>query len=84
VYPSKLPHFEKRKWELLRAREVAQEVIKHAQELLKKETRFRQYKEGEKVWLEGKNIKTTHPTTKLREKHFGPFEVTEVISEVVY
>jgi hypothetical protein len=84
VCPSKLPHFEKRKQELLRAREAAQEAIRHAQDLLKKETKFRQYKEGEKVWLEGRNIKTTHPTTKLREKCFGPFEVMEVISEVVY
>jgi hypothetical protein len=84
VRPSKLPHFEKRKQELLRAREVAQEAMKHAQDLLKKETRFRQYKVGDKVWLEGRNIKTTHPTTKLREKRFGPFEVTEVISKVVY
>jgi hypothetical protein len=84
VRPSKLPHFEKRKQELLHAREAAQEAIRHAQDLLRKETKFRQYKKGEKVWLEGRNIKTTHPTTKLREKRFGPFEVTEVISEVVY
>jgi hypothetical protein len=38
----------------------------------------------QKVWLEGTHLRTTHPTTKLRAKHFGPFKVTEVLSAVTY
>jgi hypothetical protein len=36
----------------------------------------------QKVWLEGTHLHTTHPTTKLRAKRFGPFKVTEVLSTV--
>jgi hypothetical protein len=38
----------------------------------------------QKVWLEGTHLCTTHPTTKLRAKHFGPFKITEVLSAVTY
>jgi hypothetical protein len=38
----------------------------------------------QKVWLEGTHLCTTHPTTKLRAKRFGPFKVTEVLSAVTY
>jgi hypothetical protein len=38
----------------------------------------------QKVWLEGTHLRTTHPTTKLRAKHFGPFKITEVLSAVTY
>jgi hypothetical protein len=39
---------------------------------------------GEKVWLEGTNIKTTHPIAKLGNKRYGPFLVTKVVSLVVF
>src|ERR1700748_1160269 len=39
---------------------------------------------GDKVWLESKNLKTTHPTTKLRALRYGPFEVTEIIRSTTY
>jgi hypothetical protein len=38
----------------------------------------------QKVWLEGTHLCTTHLTTKLRAKCFGPFKVTEVLSAVTY
>jgi hypothetical protein len=38
----------------------------------------------QKVWLEGTHLRTTHPTTKLRAKRFGPFKVTEVLSAIMY
>ena len=31
--------------------------------------------EGEQVWLEGRNLKTHHPTTKLAPRRYGPFLV---------
>ena len=41
-----------------------------------------QYRKGDLVWLEGKNITTTHPTTKLAPKRHGPFEIQEVLGPV--
>jgi hypothetical protein len=38
----------------------------------------------QKVWLEGTHLRTTHPTTKLRAKCFGPFKITEALSAVMY
>ena len=37
------------------------------------------FKEGDKVWLEGKNIRTMHPTAKLAPKQYEPFTVTQVV-----
>ena len=41
-----------------------------------------EYKEGDKVWLEGTNIHTTHPSAKLAPKRHGPFEIEEVMGPV--
>ena len=46
--------------------------------------RFEPYQINDKVWLEGTNLTTTHPTTKLLPKQYGPFKITDVISKVVY
>ena len=42
------------------------------------------YQEGQKVWLEATNLKTTHLTTKLVPRRYGPFQITKVILSVVY
>ena len=39
---------------------------------------------GDKVWLEGTNLATMHPSHKLAAKCHGPFKITMVISPVVY
>ena len=39
---------------------------------------------GDKVWLEGRNLTTTHPTAKLAPRRYGPFPVTRVISRTSY
>ena len=39
---------------------------------------------GQKVWLDGKNLRMFHPNTKLRPKRFGPFIVTEVLGLTTY
>jgi hypothetical protein len=36
------------------------------------------------VWLDSRNIKTKRPTKKLDDKWFGPFPITEVISNNAY
>jgi hypothetical protein len=38
----------------------------------------------QKVWLEGTHLRTTHLTTKLRAKRFGPFKFMEVLSAMTY
>ena len=49
-----------------------QEAIKHAQQLVMRHNQkkrrkrpFQPYTLGEKVWLEGMNLKLSHPSTKL-------------------
>jgi hypothetical protein len=46
--------------------------------------RFVPYKPGDKVWLEGTNLNTTHATNKFRPKRYGPFTIINVISDVAY
>jgi hypothetical protein len=42
------------------------------------------YKEGDLVWLEGKNLRINQPTTKLAPRRHGPFKITQVMSAVNY
>ena len=43
-----------------------------------------QYKAGEQVWLEGKNLQLPHQVTKLAPKRYGPFKIVKEISPVAY
>src|ERR1700761_1147102 len=47
-------------------------------------TRFVPYCVGDRVWLEAKNLSTTHPTAKLAPRRYGPFLVTAAISHTTY
>jgi hypothetical protein len=70
-----------------RINQLRQEVeinIKHVQELAIKGSKFKPFLEGQTVWLDSKNLKTTHPITKLRPKRYGPFKVTKALSYVAY
>ena len=53
-------------------RQEAQIAIQHAQELMTKAKgtlrQYRPFSQGQKVWLEGKNLSTTHPMAKLAPK----------------
>jgi transposase InsO family protein len=84
MHVGNVPAIEERKSQLLEARKDAQEAISKAQSLWAKDPHFQQYCVDQKVWLEGTHLCTTHPTTKLRAKRFGPFKVTEVLSAVMY
>src|SRR5712672_161288 len=66
------------------AREQAQEALKQTQETMIKETRFKEFEIGQKVWLEGKNIKRPYDSPKLSPKRYGPFRVVTKISPVAY
>jgi hypothetical protein len=47
-------------------------------------SRFETYQIGDKVWLEGHNLVTTHPSAKLAPRCYGPFPITGVISCTSY
>jgi hypothetical protein len=42
------------------------------------------YKEGDQVWLEGKNLRINQPTAKLVPRRHGPFKIIQVMSAVNY
>jgi hypothetical protein len=42
------------------------------------------FKIGDKVWLEGRNLRTEQPTAKLAPKHHGPFPIKKVLSPITY
>ncbi|KAL5524985.1 hypothetical protein ACEPAF_8854 [Sanghuangporus sanghuang] len=42
------------------------------------------YEAGQKVFLDGRNIKTIRPTKKMDDKWFGPFEVVEKVGASTY
>jgi hypothetical protein len=67
-----------------KCRKQAHDAILAAQTLLGKGTNYHKYQKGDEVWLEVRNLKTTHPTHKLRDKHFGPFRICDVLGEVNY
>jgi Chromo (CHRromatin Organisation MOdifier) domain len=79
-----MPRVEWHETRFKEARKNAQEAMKRAQNLWTKEIKFRGYQKDDQVWLEAKHLQTTHPTTKLRPKRYGPFRVTEAISPVTY
>ena len=42
------------------------------------------FETGNRVWLEGKNLKLPYQNLKLAPKRYGPFKVTKIISPVAY
>ena len=44
----------------------------------------REYKEGEKVSLDGRNLRTNRPNKKLDQKKLGPFVILEKIGQGAY
>src|SRR5882757_4552013 len=66
------------------AREQAQAALKQAQISMVKETKFKEFEIGNKVWLEGRNIKRPYDSPKLSPKRYGPFRVVAKISSVAY
>jgi Chromo (CHRromatin Organisation MOdifier) domain len=89
--PSHIPEAASRRDRLLMTRTTALTAIKNAQQMLLKhalrkkgQRRFHPFIVGQRVWLEGTNLKTSHPTKKFTLKRYGPFPITDVISPVVY
>src|SRR5579863_8277355 len=62
----------------------AQEVLQKAQNNLLKITKFKTYDVGQRIWLEGTNLKIPYESTKLSPKRYGPFRVVAIISPIAY
>ena len=82
---SPIPRVNSRLDEIREARIQAQEAMKKAQLSWDKRKRpERQFKEGDQVWLDGRNLKTHHKTAKLAPRRHGPFPITRVLSPITY
>ncbi len=75
--PSIVPSADQRMEDLMIRRQHAQDSIKHAQKLMvnRENSKFTPYQHGAMVWLEGVNLRTLYPTSKLAPKHYGPFPI---------
>jgi hypothetical protein len=82
--PSPLPQVMLCLEQLKQARETAQQLMIKAQQSWVKNRDMPKYKEGDQVWLEGKNLRINQPTAKLVPRRHGPFEVIKVLSLVSY
>jgi hypothetical protein len=45
-------------------------------------TSYPTLKEGDQVWLDGKNLKIWYPKIKLAPKRYSPFPITKVLGPV--
>ena len=81
--PFKSPSVENRLQQLKQAREEAKEALWRATDM-NLPTRFEPYQKGDKVWLEGRHLTTTHPSSKLAPRRYGPFPITRVVSRTSY
>jgi hypothetical protein len=86
-----MPAIEQCKAYLMEKCNQAHQAIQRAQDLLQKRNvqkkgrqAYEPFKEGDQVWLDRKNLKTSHPFAKLAPKRYGPFSVVQVINPVVF
>ena len=83
VRPFKSLSAEAQLTQLKQACEEAKEALRKAADLVLP-THFEPYQKGDKVWLEGHNLVTTHPSSKLAPRRYGPFSITRVVSCTSY
>jgi hypothetical protein len=82
---SSLPTVQEQLDQIKEARKVAQEVICKMQDNLVIESgKFVPFKEGDKVWLEGTNLKLPYEMPKLSPRQYRPFRVAPKILDMAY
>ena len=71
--------------ELEKSRKEVLVAHKKAQRTMKEQisSKFCLWKFGDKVWLEGKNLKLCYPSKKLAPRREGPFEIIQDRKSVV-
>jgi hypothetical protein len=81
---SPIPKVTLRLEQLKEARIQARDAMIKAQQSWVKHRDMPKYKEGDLVWLEGKNLRINQPTAKLAPRRHGPFKIIQVMSTVNY
>jgi hypothetical protein len=81
---SPIPRVTLRLEQLQEAQVQARNAMIKAQQSWVKHRDTPKYKEGDQVWLEGKNLRINQPTTKLAPRRHGPFKIIQVMSAVNY
>ena len=81
---SRSPLVERKLDGLLQARRDALTHMTRVQQLWVKHRDTPKYAVGDRVWLDGRNLKTDQPTSKLAPRRHGPFAITQVMSPVSY
>lgn len=87
AYPrTNVPLVQDRLTELQKARDEALAAHELARQVMRDRItgKFTPFKLGQKVWLEGKNLRLSYATRKLAPKREGPFEIVEVLSPLNY
>uniref|UniRef100_A0A0W0GCQ7 RNA-directed DNA polymerase n=1 Tax=Moniliophthora roreri TaxID=221103 RepID=A0A0W0GCQ7_MONRR len=81
-----IPSVEERLQELKRIREETASLLELArQQMIRREKqKLDVFEEGQKVWLEAKNLAMGYPSKKLALKREGPFKVLKVLRPVTY
>jgi len=79
-----VPGITKRLEQIKEHRLAVQHTLKQAQQRLIKETKYKPFNEGDKVWLEGTHLRLPYDTMKLAPRRYGPFEVAAKISDIAY
>ena len=81
-----IPTLETHLRELENSRKKALVAHEKAQRTMKEQisSKFCPWKSGDKVWLEGRNLKLHYPSKKLAPRREGPFEIIQVIFPVMY
>jgi hypothetical protein len=83
--PTSIPILELRREVWKRAREDAHKFILQAQaRWAQSKKEGRTFKEGDQVWLEGRNLHLDQPSAKLAPKCYGPFIIKRVLSPITY
>jgi hypothetical protein len=83
--PTSIPMLELRREVWKRAREDAHKFILQAQaRWAQSKKEGRTFKEGDQVWLEGRNLHLDQPSAKLAPKRHGPFIIKRVLSPITY
>src|SRR6266404_7777660 len=84
VMKSPLPQITTHLNQMIEAQQVAHKAQQMAEESWERWKHQQWFKEGDQVWLEGRNIHTSHPIAKLAPKQYGPFPITKVLGPVTY
>jgi Chromo (CHRromatin Organisation MOdifier) domain len=63
---------------------VAQQLVTQRGQRKKGQCHYHRHTVGDQVWLEGVNLKFTHPKAKLDTKRYGPFQIIREVSPVMF